>query len=221
MSVWFPVAGSQFTPQGLPPAEIWDHSGQCSKTDSRFAPSQWETALLCNDVSHWLGANLESALYNGYSLIISVDADTIRKKHRKWLTLSEYQDGLSRYRDCHYKIKDGCETSEDFVLQNKNISSIKTITSCCTFDLTQCSHVHLFPLYTNITATSAMSHMASPVASSKLFMLHIAVVKYIVIFVGIKVLLPQYMDTYYQKWFQNQLHTYTHAFIFQILFDYT
>ena len=31
---------------------------------SRFAPSQWETALLCNDVSHWLGANLESALHN-------------------------------------------------------------------------------------------------------------------------------------------------------------
>ena len=33
-----------------------------SWADSRFAPSQWETALLCNDVSHWLGANLESAL---------------------------------------------------------------------------------------------------------------------------------------------------------------
>ena len=29
--------------------------------DSRFAPSQWETALLCNDVSHWLSASLESA----------------------------------------------------------------------------------------------------------------------------------------------------------------
>ena len=29
---------------------------------SRFAPSQWETPLLCNDVSHWLGACLESAL---------------------------------------------------------------------------------------------------------------------------------------------------------------
>ena len=28
----------------------------------RFAPSQWETALLCNDVSHWLGASLGSAL---------------------------------------------------------------------------------------------------------------------------------------------------------------
>ena len=32
------------------------------RVDSRFAPCQWETALLCNDVSHWLGTNLESAL---------------------------------------------------------------------------------------------------------------------------------------------------------------
>ena len=32
------------------------------RADSMFAPSQWETALLCNDVSHWLGANIESAL---------------------------------------------------------------------------------------------------------------------------------------------------------------
>ena len=30
---------------------------------SRFALNQWETALLCNDVSHWLGTNLESALH--------------------------------------------------------------------------------------------------------------------------------------------------------------
>ena len=27
-----------------------------------FVPSQWETALLYNDVSHWLGASLESVL---------------------------------------------------------------------------------------------------------------------------------------------------------------
>ena len=32
------------------------------RADSRFAPSQWETALLCNDVSHWLGASIASAL---------------------------------------------------------------------------------------------------------------------------------------------------------------
>ena len=33
-----------------------------TRADSRLAPSQWETVLLCNAVSHWLGANLESAL---------------------------------------------------------------------------------------------------------------------------------------------------------------
>ena len=32
------------------------------RAHSRFAPSQWETSLLCNDVSHLLGASLESAL---------------------------------------------------------------------------------------------------------------------------------------------------------------
>ena len=33
----------------------WTH---LSRTDSRFTPSQWETALLCNDVTHWLGTSL-------------------------------------------------------------------------------------------------------------------------------------------------------------------
>ena len=32
------------------------------RTGSSFTFSQWETALLCNDVFHWLGANLASAL---------------------------------------------------------------------------------------------------------------------------------------------------------------
>ena len=37
------------------------HSGSF-RADSRLAPSQWETSLQSNAVSHWLGANLESAL---------------------------------------------------------------------------------------------------------------------------------------------------------------
>ena len=32
------------------------------RVDSRFSPSQSERPLLCNSVSHWLGASLESAL---------------------------------------------------------------------------------------------------------------------------------------------------------------
>ena len=31
------------------------------RADSRLSPSQWETSLQSNAVSHWLGANLESA----------------------------------------------------------------------------------------------------------------------------------------------------------------
>ena len=37
--------------------------GYNSRADSRLAPSQWEMALQSNAVSHWLGANLESALW--------------------------------------------------------------------------------------------------------------------------------------------------------------
>ena len=33
------------------------------RAEFRFGRSQWGTALLCNDVSRWLGASLESALY--------------------------------------------------------------------------------------------------------------------------------------------------------------
>ena len=33
------------------------------RADSRLMPSQWETLLQSNAVSHWLGANLRSALY--------------------------------------------------------------------------------------------------------------------------------------------------------------
>ena len=45
----------------LPPF-LGVYAPQASGADSRFAPSQWEMALLCNDISHWLGASLESAL---------------------------------------------------------------------------------------------------------------------------------------------------------------
>ena len=39
--------------------DIW---GIILRADSKLAPSQWETSLQSNTVSHWLGANLESAL---------------------------------------------------------------------------------------------------------------------------------------------------------------
>ena len=42
------------------------------RADSRLAPSQWETALQSNTVSHWLGANPESALQLYQSFICQI-----------------------------------------------------------------------------------------------------------------------------------------------------
>ena len=53
--VWLDWGGSTYA---VVRRDIVPHIG----TDSRCAPSQWEMALLCNDVSHLLGASLESAL---------------------------------------------------------------------------------------------------------------------------------------------------------------
>ena len=47
--------------------------------DSRFAPSQWETALLCNDVSHWLGANIESALRWHHPIMTMINESSASK----------------------------------------------------------------------------------------------------------------------------------------------
>ena len=41
---------------------IWYSIQLNNRADSKLAPSQWEMALFCNDVSHWLGASLESSL---------------------------------------------------------------------------------------------------------------------------------------------------------------
>ena len=50
-----------------------------NRADSRFASSQWETSLPCNDVSHWLGINLESALIHA-----AVNLD--QKSPWRWLS---------------------------------------------------------------------------------------------------------------------------------------
>ena len=39
---------------------------------SGLEPSQWEMALLCNAISHWLGANLESALFSVFQCLLCV-----------------------------------------------------------------------------------------------------------------------------------------------------
>ena len=54
----------------------------------RFTPSQWKTVLLCNDVSHWLGTNLESALLVHIALVEHIEEDT------KWLVFCRRYFGV-------------------------------------------------------------------------------------------------------------------------------
>ena len=90
-----------------------------SKTDSRLAPSQWETSLQSNAVSHWLGANLESALcilcnpYPESHREAHIDtekcpkcagsptfSDRVSKVHVRKLVASKAKTGLPRAHHC-------------------------------------------------------------------------------------------------------------------------
>ena len=60
-----------------------------SRAESRFAPSHWKTTLLCNYVSHWLTASLESAPYT-YSLIMSLNVICDIRVHNKYHFISAW-----------------------------------------------------------------------------------------------------------------------------------
>ena len=49
-----------------------------NRDQCRCAPSQWETSLQCNDVSHWLGAYLHWSLFIMWATWIT--ADGLRKE---------------------------------------------------------------------------------------------------------------------------------------------
>ena len=58
--IWITMVKSFVT--WAPRSETFTACPELIRADSRFAPSQCETLLQSNAVSHWLGANLESAL---------------------------------------------------------------------------------------------------------------------------------------------------------------
>ena len=61
-SISFPISQSS-RPHGRALQSIINaHYDSLYRADSKLAPSQWETSLQNNAVSHWLGAILESAL---------------------------------------------------------------------------------------------------------------------------------------------------------------
>ena len=69
VSVVTPLIGIMTTYGATPDDKVgrsgfsWKDTHTHLRADPRLAPSQWETSLLRNAVSHWLGANLESTLH--------------------------------------------------------------------------------------------------------------------------------------------------------------
>ena len=82
-------------------ASILFHSKQIRleiiRADSRIVPSQWETLLLCNHVSHWLGVNLESVVIminitptiHCHSCVYRVDTAHYYCSHQWWTWLHD------------------------------------------------------------------------------------------------------------------------------------
>ena len=82
------------------------------RADSWFAPSQWETSLQSNAVSHWLGANLESALYVDWWISYSYLSTqfscwvTVSMACEQYRVMSQERHGVSDHRpfNCPFNI---------------------------------------------------------------------------------------------------------------------
>ena len=88
--------------------------GDACRADSRLAPSQWQTWLQSNAVSHWLGTNLESALCMQSSGNIGILGSELHDEHQAstWIkdnllsvrTLGTYRNTLSMKSVLKFKI---------------------------------------------------------------------------------------------------------------------
>ena len=109
---WFLIAGiihhwfrthSRFAPSQWETAllcnDVTHWLGASLESASRFAPSQWETALFCNDVAHWLGASLESARFSPSQW----ERALLPGKHTVLGLYSETQQGLILLTNLHWR----------------------------------------------------------------------------------------------------------------------
>ena len=68
-----------------------------------YTPSQWETTLQCNVVSHWLGAYTNWSLWVWLLIHAPISDDLVKEALAR--ALSQYKDHLSRCDYFHYKDK--------------------------------------------------------------------------------------------------------------------
>ena len=77
------------------------------RADFRFVPSQWEM-LLCNDVSDWLGASLESALilfrHDTYKLYSNSTCLAMKVVHVHFIHIIQHKKNLT-CKHIYYKLR--------------------------------------------------------------------------------------------------------------------
>ena len=85
-------------------AEGKDETRGLYRAHSRFASSQWETTLLCNDVSHWLGVNLVLAFCNDVSRKPRISPVYTMANSGSVETLYNTISGIHEIRSCYRRI---------------------------------------------------------------------------------------------------------------------
>ena len=93
--------------------QSWTDVGKAFRADFRFEPNLWETSLQSNAVSHWLGANLESALgICSVTWRIQIKVYYIQSCHISGQNYTIYSDGLTKINMiCHFYALDYLECS--------------------------------------------------------------------------------------------------------------
>ena len=111
------------------------------RADTRFWPSQCETWLLCNNVSHWLGANLESVLKHNGGPCGTVSALGWPATHRVNSLRSSLVQVIAWCRAgtkllpepmmIYRQLSPWKQTSEKFVAKYKHFLLTKFTSKCC------------------------------------------------------------------------------------------
>ena len=94
---------------------INNQSALSHRADSRLVPSQWEMSLQANAVSHWLGANIESALFQVMTETMLVYCQLIHWEQISVKFLSKFKRFHSR--TCAWK--SSLQNGGHFVLASK------------------------------------------------------------------------------------------------------
>ena len=61
-----------------------------------LGPSQWEAPLLCDDVSHWLGANLESVLQYVPASVVDIKLGAVTSQTMLYTSLQRLTQNMDK-----------------------------------------------------------------------------------------------------------------------------